>query len=149
MKICIIGCVGHVGQAVSEMKRSPDAEFVGIAPGTPAEVTMALDHFGIPVYDDYKKMLDELSPDYAIVSPIFGYTSDIIVECAKRGINVFSEKPVATTLEQLEKLEEAVNKSGIRFSAMHFLRFSPFLSISSQGMKTKPLRPRSNLFLRS
>lgn len=70
-------------------------------------------------------MLDSVSPDLAIVSPVFGLTSEVILECAKRGVDVFAEKPIASTEEALNAVEKAVMESGIRFSAMHYLRFSP------------------------
>ena len=75
--------------------------------------------------EDYEEMLDTLKPDVVIVSPVFGLTGKVSLACAARGIDVFSEKPVASTLQELEELREAVAKSGIRFSAMHYLRYEP------------------------
>jgi predicted dehydrogenase len=70
-------------------------------------------------------MLDETHPDLVILSPVFGLTGRWIIECAKRGIDVFSEKPVASSREELAAVREAVKRSGIRFGAMHFLRYAP------------------------
>ena len=80
---------------------------------------------GKEVYTDYSRMLAEVKPDLAVVSPVFGLTASVILECAKRKIDVFSEKPVATTLEDLEKVEKAVLEISImqqqqcRFLNMH------------------------------
>ena len=125
MKICVIGAVGHTAQAIREMREHPSAEFVGIAPADSHECIEVLSRHGIKVYEDYHAMLDECRPDLAIVSPVFGLTGKIIIECAQRGIDVFAEKPVAATVEELERVERAVKDSGIRFSAMHFLRYTP------------------------
>lgn len=125
MKICVIGAVGHSAQAINEMREHPEAEFVGIAPGDSHEDKTALSHFGIPLFDSYRQMLDECRPDIAIISPVFALTGGIIIECAMRGIDVFAEKPIASSQEELERVERAVKESGIRFSAMHFLRFTP------------------------
>ena len=78
-----------------------------------------------PVSPSYTEMLDKVCPDLAVVSPVFGLTSQVILECTARGIDVFSEKPVATTLDELDRVEKAVRKSGIRFGAMHYLRCDP------------------------
>lgn len=125
MKICFIGACGHTKQAYVYLKTRQDVEFCGFAPESAHEnMTSAFDPL-IPFYTNYKEMLDQLKPDLAVISPVFAHTSDVIIECAKRGINVFSEKPVASSLDALSAVESAVSESGIRFSAMHYLRYDP------------------------
>lgn len=125
MKIVFIGSCGHAGQAYAAVKDRSDVSVSGVAAGSDDEIIPDEFLCSITRYDDYREMLDNLKPDYAVVSPIFGYTGRISIECAKRGINVFSEKPVAKDVDELEVLEEAVKDRGIRFSAMHYLRFDP------------------------
>lgn len=125
MRICFIGNSGHSVQTKREMKLCPDAEFVGIAPSCNLESTRGMESLCAVVFEDYKKMLDETKPDIAIVNPVFGYTGAIIKECALRGINVFSEKPIATTLDELASVKQSIKDNNIHFSAMHFLRFTP------------------------
>lgn len=123
MKICIIGNSVHGMHAYEEMKRHPQAEFVGVAAGSADEYMPPVD--GIEVFPSYGEMLDKVSPDMAIVAPVTGYTGRIIIDCANRGISVLAEKPVAATIEELDEVERAVKGNGIRFCAMHFLRFMP------------------------
>jgi len=70
-------------------------------------------------------MLDEISPDLAIISPVFAHTGRVIIECASRGIDIFAEKPVAASFEELNMVEKAVKNSKVRFCAMHYLRYDP------------------------
>lgn len=125
MKICFIGACGHSRQAYNYLITRPDVALLGYAPGSGYETKVPVFAQQLPFYEDYKAMLDAVQPDYAIVSPVFGLTAGVILECAKRGIHVFSEKPVATTLEDLAAVEKAVKDSGIRFCAMHYLRYDP------------------------
>ncbi len=125
MKICFIGACGHTGQAHAYLKTRADAELVGVAPWSAEEGMRASFDPAIPYFTDAIEMLDTVKPDLAVVSPVFGLTADAIVACAERGIDVFSEKPVATTLTDLARVEDAVKKNGIRFSAMHYLRYTP------------------------
>lgn len=125
MKICFIGACGHSSQAYKYLKTRQDAEFAGFAPGSGYETKVPKFAENMPYFADYQRMLAEVKPDLAVVSPVFGLTASVILECAKRKIDVFSEKPVATTLEDLEKVEKAVAESGIRFCAMHYLRYDP------------------------
>ena len=125
MKICFIGACGHSRQAYQYLLNRQDAQLLGFAPGSTHETKTPLWAENLPYYADYLAMLDAVQPDLAVVSPVFGLTASVILECAKRKIHVFSEKPVATTLEDLEKVEKAVQESGIRFCAMHYLRYDP------------------------
>lgn len=125
MKVCFIGACGHVNQALNTLYSRDDVEICGIAPGSSYEISTKKLAPTAPFYEDYGTMLDEKKPELAIVSPVFGRTSEVIVECANRGISVFSEKPVATTLSELSRVEEAIKNNGIRFCAMHYLRYSP------------------------
>ena len=125
MKVCFIGACGHTRQAYAYLKTREDVEFCGIAPESAHEnLYMSFDP-DIPYYADYKEMLDKTAPNLAVVSPVFGHTGRVIIECAHRGIDVFSEKPVAASLSELRDVESAVCEGGIRFCAMHYLRYDP------------------------
>ena len=136
MKICFIGACGHSNQAYKYLKTRQDAEFAGFAPGSGHETKVPKFAENMPFFADYQRMLGEVKPDLAVVSPVFGLTASVIVECAKRNIDVFSEKPVATTLEDLDKVESAVKDSGIRFCAMHYLRYDPAFYTGAKLVKS-------------
>ena len=123
MKAVLVGLCGHSMQAYDILKERADITVCGVAPGSVhEEMTKSFDP-SIPFFASYTEMLDTVKPDLAVVSPVFGLTGEVIIECARRGIDVFSEKPVAGTLEELERVEQAVKKSGIRFCAMFYLRY--------------------------
>lgn len=125
MKVCFIGACGHSKQAYKYLKTRSDVTFCGIAPGSEHEGMTASFAPEIPFYPDYPAMLDEVRPDLAVVSPVFGLTGQVILACAARGIDVFAEKPVASSPEELARVRRAVRESGIRFCAMHYLRYAP------------------------
>ena len=125
MKVCFIGACGHSKQAYKYLKSREDVTFVGMACESEYEGLEASFDPSIPFYDDYRAMLDETQPDLAVVSPVFGHTGRAIIECAHRNVDIFAEKPIAATLEELDAVERAVRESGIRFCAMHYLRYTP------------------------
>lgn len=125
MKVCFIGACGHSKQAYKYLKSRDEVTFVGMACESEHEGLVASFDPSIPFYPDYRTMLDETQPDLAVVSPVFGHTGQVIIECARRSIDVFAEKPIAATLEELAAVEQAVCESGIRFCAMHYLRYTP------------------------
>lgn len=112
MKAVIIGTSGHIDLALEVRDRLPQVSFVGVAPGSADENARdffvdRLEQSLIPFYDDYRRMLDREQPQLAVVAPFFFLQSSIACECLERGINVFVEKPMAVSLEQLERLRRA------------------------------------------
>lgn len=125
MKVCFVGACGHWGQALDCLKSRADVQICGFAPGSVHEKRTESIDPQIPYYADYENMLDATKPDLAIVSPVFGLTGQVILACAARKIHVFSEKPVAASIAELELVRRAITDSGIRFCAMHYLRYDP------------------------
>ena len=125
MRVCYIGNCGHTQQAHEVLKKRAGVTLCGVAAGSEHENMTASFDASVPFYPSYTEMLDTVRPDLVVVSPVFGKTGEIIMACAARGIDVFSEKPVATTTEELDAVERAVKESGIRFCAMHYLRYRP------------------------
>ncbi len=119
MKIVQIGNSGHAKYAYNGIKKY-GIEFSGISCGTHGlenegiEAALpSLEKYGFSprVYGDYKEMLSAEKPDIAIVNPWFNDNGAIALYALEKGIHVFCEKPVATDIETLEKLE-ACAKNG-------------------------------------
>ena len=135
MKVCFIGNCGHSSQAYKVLSQRNDVVFAGYAHGSQHEKNIPSYAQEWPFFDSYQEMLDQVKPDLAVISPVFGLTAQVILACAARKIDVFSEKPVATTLEDLDKVEKAVRDAGIRFCAMHYLRYKPAFYLGAELVK--------------
>ena len=125
MKVCYIGSCGHWSQTYYTIKKMTEVQVCGFAPGHSREMQSSPLDPTVPFFDDYQQMLDEIKPDLTIVSPVFRLTGQIILQCAGRGIDIFAEKPVASSMEELDKIQQIVKEKKIRFGAMHYLRFTP------------------------
>lgn len=136
-KVCFIGACGHVDHTYHLLKKCGDITFCGFAKGSTDEEDSSFPKGKMPVYDFYPAMLDVEKPDLAVVSPIFGLTGGCIIECARRGIDVFAEKPIAASVSQLKAVRDAVESSNVRLGAMHYLRYDPAfytaISLVDQG----------------
>ncbi len=134
MRVCFIGTCGHASAAYEVWRERTDVVFCGVAPWSEHEnaASFAPD---VPHFADAKEMLNAVRPDVAVVAPVFGLAAEAVLECAARGIDVLCEKPVATTLEQLARVERAVKESGIRLCAMHEMRFFPAFYKGAQLVK--------------
>lgn len=116
----------HVNEIAQYITEQEDFELVGFADvpsdipeKTEARYTRAWniknnsEKYGITPHSDYKQMLDELRPDIAFILCDNVNKPLIVEECAKRGINVSIEKPMAINLEEALKIKASVEKYGI------------------------------------
>lgn len=130
MKVAFIGASGHQGLALEAKAKIPELAFLGMAAGCPEEDVSswhgkALAPISVPLFEDWRDMLDRVKPDIAVVAPWFHLQARIGVECIRRGIHVFLEKPMATAPEDLAALRAAWLAGGVKLCPMMALRWAP------------------------
>ena len=127
IKAVIIGCahmhVNEIALYITEAEGINLAAAADLVPDTPEIVKARYtrdwnkenikNNYCDNIYDDYIKMLDTEKPDWAFILTENKNKPAVVEECAKRGINVSIEKPIAVSYEEALKIEESVNKYGI------------------------------------
>jgi len=129
MRLAIIGSYGHVGVPLAD-PAAAGVEVVAAARWGPDDPLGFLGKFAsapadLPVYDDYRKMLTEVQPDIAAVFMPLYRNAEAAIAAAEAGCHIISEKPLATTLEDLSSLREAVRKANVRVAAAFTSRAEP------------------------
>ncbi|HBM81443.1 MAG TPA: gfo/Idh/MocA family oxidoreductase [Clostridiaceae bacterium] len=139
MKICIVGSSGHYGYVLNGLDK--DSYIAGIAPG-PENMDMdslykAVEAKGFSPkrFSDFRDMFDAIKPDIAVAACYFGNNDKVSIEALRRGINVFTEKPVSTTFEGLELLKKEYKKSNVCFVAMFGIRYSPWFLTAHKAVE--------------
>ena len=98
------------------------------------------------IYDDYRQMLDEVKPDIAFILTENCQKLDVCLECAKRGVNISIEKPIALSLDEAKKIEESVRKYGIEAYVNWPVAYRPYLykfkAAADSGIVGKPVKLR-------
>ncbi len=132
MRICIIGnCGGHIGHIFDG--RQGCHEYVGAAASSPMEPVKELSRLAqertrreLPLFDDWREMLLRLKPDAVAVDTIFCNHAAVSCFALEQGIHVYCEKPAATMLADLERLEETASRSGALYFSMLTARYDPW-----------------------
>lgn len=70
-------------------------------------------------YDDWRAMLRSEELDVAVIATPHHLHTAAIVDSAAAGLDIISEKPLATTAEEIEAIADAVAAAGVRLSVMH------------------------------
>lgn len=133
MRVAIIGGSGHYPYALEGISLRDDITLAAIAPGTEGEsltnLERACEKLGLAPekYGDWRELLAKASVDVAAVNPWFCDSATISIECLRRGVSVYSEKPVATKIEDLDALEAVYRQSNADLGCMLDGRHTPWL----------------------
>jgi len=134
VKTAFIGSNGHVQYALEGLAARPDEQVAGFAPGDPADgmerLAAACARMGrrAPLYGTPEELLERTRPDAAVVSTAFAKNAAFTKMALEAGCAVFSEKPLALTLEDLEELRRVQLRTGLPVAAMFGLRCTPWFA---------------------
>ncbi|HXF64017.1 MAG TPA: Gfo/Idh/MocA family oxidoreductase, partial [Caldilineaceae bacterium] len=110
VKLAWLGC-GDVAQRdyLPEFHRLADrAEIVAVAGRTPARVRAVAEQYGIPTwYTDYEKMLAESEAEAVVNLTPIQLHAETTLAALEAGKHVYTEKPVASTVADAERLRAA------------------------------------------
>jgi predicted dehydrogenase len=120
MRIAFIGGYGH--HYSKGLLRQPDRGGVeapvafasdGIDTSRSKQVADSL-KVQVEFFDDAKVMLDRFKPDLISVGAVYAFHGDWAAEALERGCAVVSDKPIAATWEQLQRLRQITDKKGTK-----------------------------------
>ena len=98
------------------------------------------------VYENYETMLDNEKPDWAFILCENSEKPSVVNSCARRGINVVIEKPIAVNLDEAKKIEAACEEYGIDVMVNWPVLWRPYIhrmkSIIDSGVLGKPIELR-------
>lgn len=127
MRVAILGAAHpHVDYALQEVQHRPDLQLVGAAEADPQMREAFLADLGdVPVFASVQDLVAELDFDVALVAGIYSERADAVLAALGAGAHVLADKPLCTSLEDLERIEEAVRGSGKHVSVVFEKRFYP------------------------
>ncbi|KAK3635751.1 hypothetical protein LTR22_019031 [Elasticomyces elasticus] len=135
VKIAIIG-TGLIGpRHARSVLNCSDATLACIVDPSPAASAVARD-LGVPLYGSILKMLEAGDrPDAAIVCTPNSTHVSLSIELLQAGIHVLVEKPVATTLNDAERLVDFARSCGKKLLVGHHRRFNPHITAAKRALE--------------
>ena len=89
-------------------------DVIGAYDPDPLKLKAFCDKTGVKAYDSFEELVSA-GADSAIVCSSTDLHADLIVKLAEAGIDIFTEKVLALTVEDCERIRAAVKSSGVRF----------------------------------
>ncbi len=96
-----------------------------------------IDFSGCHFYDDYRSLIDNEDIDF-ILSTVPTYLhEEVAVYALNRGIHVFSEKPMALSIDSCQNMIDASEKNGKKLMIGQCLRFHPAYALLKEYVDNK------------
>lgn len=128
LNTAIIG-LGRWGQNLvnSVQGKSRKLRFVAGAVRTPSKAQEYADRQGIRLYDDYAKVLADPEVDAVVLAMPHSMHAELIIQAARAGKHVFTEKPFTLSTESAKDAVRACAKAGVTLAVGYNWRFQPAL----------------------
>ena len=130
IRLGLIGCGGIVQKShLQGLLDIPDLVTISaIADPIPENrnrVGTAADIFSEQRYEDHRHMLARAELDAVIIATPHHLHAEHVIEAAQAGVAIISEKPMATSLEEADRLLEAVKKHNVPYAIVHNFLYNP------------------------
>lgn len=127
MKVAIIGAAHpHVAYALDEVAARPELELVAVCePDEQLRSTYLPSGLVAPVYDSAADLFDAQDVDVALVAGIYSRRGADTRLALEAGAHVLADKPLCTSLSELDEIAAAAERSGRYVSVVFEKRFYP------------------------
>ncbi len=127
MRVAILGAAHpHVEYALEEVAHRADLELVAAAEPDAAMREQFLGPLtDVPVYDGFADLLDAHAVDVALVAGTSARRAEATLRALDAGAHVLADKPLCTTLDELDAIAAAADRTGRHVSIVFEKRFYP------------------------
>ncbi len=130
--VALVGLGSYAtGQLAPALQETEHCRLAGIVTGTPAKAASWKEKYDIPddsVYDyeSFDRIAD--NPDVDIVYVVLPNSmhAEYTIRAARAGKHVITEKPMATSVHDCERMIDACREAGVKLSVGYRLQFDPF-----------------------
>ena len=127
MRLLLVGCGRQASSILhTAIQFNDNIEVVGCCDLNAERAAFAAKRFGLTkYYTELDKMLREVKADGALVVSFPGVQGELTLQCLNAGVNVLTEKPLATDLDMAYKIAEAAEKNSLICRVSFNKRFAP------------------------
>jgi predicted dehydrogenase len=137
LKLAVVG-VGRMGQLYARIASElPVTELVAVCGQRPEPVAVLARQLGVPEYSGgaYRQMLaDHPEIDAVVVATPEWLHLDPALTVIGEGKHLLLEKPVATDLDEAQRIVDAAEAAGITLMVCHQLRFDPRFALTKEAL---------------
>ena len=114
----------HILEFVKGMLLLPNTRLVGIYDDDPALRATYQQEYDVPAYDSIEKLVDEQQPEVVGLAMENSRKADTVAELTRLGCHVLSDKPLVTSLDQLDLVERCADQHQRQVGLMLLERYN-------------------------
>lgn len=138
-RVAVIGCGDVATVHFEAIAALESAELVAVCDVDPARLAAVSTEQGVPGFADVVAMLEQVQPDVVHICTPHNQHADPAIAALERGINVISEKPLASTLHDGERLAAAAAASSARIGICFQNRYNQAVQAMAQRLASGEL----------
>src|SRR5690554_2261440 len=127
LKYALIGC-GRISPNHIAAAKKNNLDITAICDIEETKMDKTIEEFKlsnrVKKYRDYRRMLEKEKPELIAICTESGKHARIAFDCIDAGSNVIIEKPIALSLEDVDRMKELSKKKKVTISACHQNRFN-------------------------
>ena len=126
-RVALIGC-GAISKNHIKAILSAGLDLCALCDVLPEKAEQAIEKHslaGVRVYTDYREMLDQEKPYAVHVCTPHHLHAEMCIAALERNVHVLCEKPLCISLDQLESVRSAAEKSKAQLGVCHQNRYEP------------------------
>lgn len=116
---------GHIHAYCNKIKTFDDAVLVACWDDNEARGRENAERYGMEFVADYQELVHRTDIDAVIITSETNKHADLTVAAADAGKAILCQKPMATTLEDCDRMIAAVERSGVHFQMAFQMRCDP------------------------
>ncbi len=126
LRVAIVGCGGISEVHLRTFQKMPEVEIVAGVDIKPERLVVMKERFGIQnLYEKWSDMLREIKPDAVDVCTPNGVHAPAVIDAAKAGCHVITEKPMAMTPAECEAMIAAAKAKKVKLVCGFQYRYHP------------------------
>jgi predicted dehydrogenase len=124
-RVALIGAGIIAEWHLEALKRFDRLRAVAVADVREERANEAADRYGLKAYTDYREMIEEETPDIAVIALPHFLHKEAAIWCADRKCHILLEKPMALNIEECEDIIRATRANGVRLMVGHTQHYKP------------------------
>ncbi len=138
ISVAMVGAGRMGAKHVAALAAMDDVRVVGVADVRPEAASALAAERGAETFTDYREMLERIKPDVAYFCTPPADHGEQLVFAAGLGVNMFVEKPLASSMVDANAIVDAVERAGVLFTVGYQWRHNPAADVARETLGEQP-----------
>lgn len=125
----------HIFDLYKMAEQSEAAEVVGAFEENESACRIALEKGVKITYDTYDELLADASVDTVAIGDYYANRGNLAIKALEHGKNVICDKPMCTSVEELDKIEKLAKEKGLAVSCMFSMRYDAIVAAAKEAIE--------------